>query len=99
LTNSNEIARNEEGETKTVVWVSLNENYYGVRLAANDVGDAPKKFWGHDEYEYCVDVPKSEFGRLLVFLLKEKYIGNIGAVEDFRVFCKKNNIAHEFWNA
>ena len=39
------------------------------------MGDAPKRVWGRDEYEYWVDVPKAAAGRLLLLLLKEKYDG------------------------
>ena len=29
-------------------------------MSAYDLGEAPERFWGHDDYEYWVDVPSTE---------------------------------------
>jgi hypothetical protein len=53
---------------------------------------------GDSDYEYLIDVPASEIGRLLLLLLKEKYDGDTEAVSKFKTFCESNGIAHSFFN-
>jgi len=95
MSDSIEIVRHEGEGISTFISVKLQHDG-GVVIQAVDLGDVPKRFWGSSGYEYLVDVPAAATGRLLLLLLKEKYAGNVGAVEDFREFCKSNDIAHQF---
>jgi hypothetical protein len=70
----------------------------GLRLEGDDVGQRVQEIWGDSDYEYWVDVPASEIGRLVLLLLKEKYDGDTEAVSKFRTFCESNGIAHSFFN-
>lgn len=69
-----------------------------VSLNAQDMGTHVKEVWGDSDYEFCVDVPASALRKLLYTLLREKYTGRDEAVDEFRAFCKREDIEHE-WNS
>ena len=95
MSSSIEIAQQKKAGTDIFIRVSLRDDG-GVRFEGQDIGDSVKEILGDDDYEYWVDVPASETGRVLLLLLKEKYNGNIQAVTDFRSFCESNGIPHQF---
>ena len=45
--------------------------------------------------EYHVNVPAAAVPKLVFALLREKYLGRSGAVQEFREFCEKEGI--ELW--
>jgi hypothetical protein len=67
-------------------------------LDGGDIGERVEQIWGDEDYEYWVEVPGSEIGKLLLLLLKEKYNGNINAVDEFKAFCESNGIICQFMN-
>ena len=95
MSSSIEIAQQKQAGIDIFLRVSLRDDG-GVRFEGQDIGDSVKEIWGNDDHEYWVDVPGSEVGRLLLLLLKEKYDGNTQAVTDFRSFCERNGIRHQF---
>lgn len=90
-----DIARKEFPGVSVSISVSTNPDG-GVRVEGGDVGDRVKEWHGEDDYEYWVDVPASEIGKLVLLLLKERYEGNLDAVSEFRTFCETKGIAHKF---
>jgi hypothetical protein len=91
------IARQESSDITISIHAQLSADG-GLRLEGSDIGKRVKEIWGDSDYEYSVDVPASETGRLLLLLLKEKYDGDIQAVSKFKTFCESNGIAHSFFN-
>jgi hypothetical protein len=69
-----------------------------VRIDAQDMGESVKEIWGDSDYEFWVDVPETQLEKLLFALLREKYFGRIGAVDEFRDFCQANKIEHKWDN-
>jgi len=69
-----------------------------VSLDAQDMGEFTKKAWGDDDYEFWVNVPATALRKLAFALLREKYAGRSGAVDEFRAFCEKEMIEHEWDN-
>jgi len=69
-----------------------------VRLDAQDMGKLVEEVWGDTDYEFCVDVPATALRKLAFILLRERYAGRSGAVDEFRAFCKREGIEHE-WNS
>ncbi len=69
-----------------------------VRLDCQDIGDAAERVWCADDYEFWIDVPAGEIRKLAFALLREKYAGRSGAVDDFRNFCKEAGIEHRWDN-
>jgi hypothetical protein len=91
------VAERERPGLAESIWVNLDANG-SLNFHGQDLGDDIKPIWGDDEYEYGIIVPSAEIGRLVLLLLKEKYDGDIGAVDKFQKFCKDNKIANEFWS-
>jgi hypothetical protein len=69
-----------------------------VRLDAQDMGKLVEEVWGDTDYEFCVDVPATALRKLAFILLRERYAGRSGAVDEFRAFCKREGIEHK-WNS
>jgi hypothetical protein len=61
-------------------------------FGGQDLGDDLEPLCGVDEYDYEVVVPASEIGRVALLLLKEKFDGDLEAVEKFKKFCDANEI-------
>jgi hypothetical protein len=67
-----------------------------VRLDAQDMGKVVEEVWGDDDYEFWVDVPATALRKLVYALIREKYLGRSGSVDEFRAFCIENEIEHEW---
>jgi hypothetical protein len=67
-----------------------------IRVDAHDMGPTIERVWDHEDYEFSVGVPSSAVGRLAFELLRDKFAGNVKAVDDFRKFCEERGILHEF---
>jgi hypothetical protein len=67
-----------------------------LRLDAQDMGKFVEETWGDSDYEFWIDVPSSALPKLVFVLLREKYSARSGAVDEFREFCKKEGIEHEW---
>ena len=87
------LARQEGVEYRSVL---LSVSSTQIRLSTTDAGPKVLRFWQHEEYEFWVDVTAAGVPSLILALLKEKYQGNLSAVDEFRSFCKENNVPHEF---
>ena len=93
-TYSAEIYRQEGAEFRSV---RLSVRVDGsLRLDAQDMGKFVEETWGDSDYEFWVDVPASALPKLVFALLREKYSARSGAVDEFREFCKKEGIEHEW---
>jgi hypothetical protein len=93
-TCSAEIYR-QEGENFRAVNVSVDADG-SVRLHAQDMGKRVEEIWGDSDYEFWVHVPSAEIHKLAFALLREKYAGCEGAVDEFRSFCQREGIEHEW---
>lgn len=89
-----EIARQEGTEFRSVR-LSLKDDG-AILMDAQDMGPLVEKVWGDSDYEFWVHVPPEAVGTLAFELLREKYAGQLGAVDAFRDWCKTHGIAHEF---
>src|SRR5215204_4237850 len=88
-----EIARQEGPEFRSV---SLSTSASGLRMDAHDIGPAVERTWNHDDYEFWVSVPGEALPAVVFALLKEKYSGRLGAVDEFKVFCEQHSIPHNW---
>jgi hypothetical protein len=68
------------------------------KIDAHDMGPTIKQVWDHDDYEFSVTVPAAAVARLAFELLKEKFAGNLKAVDALRSFCEERSIEHEFFS-
>lgn len=68
----------------------------GLQLNAIETGPEVQNFWGTENYEYWVNIPLAELGKLAFHLLRERYAGQSEAAEELRAFCERNGIDHRF---
>ena len=54
------------------------------------------RFWGDDDYEFWVQVPSASVPKLAFELLREKFSGQLDAVDAFRAWCRTHDVQHEF---
>ena len=67
-----------------------------VRIDAQDMGKVVEEVWGDSDYELWVDVPATALHKLTFALLREKYAGGDKAVNEFREFCQREELEHEW---
>jgi hypothetical protein len=87
-----EIAR-EDGVEFRSVGLHLEDDG-GIKMDAQDIGPTVTRTWGHDDYEFWVRVPSAS--KLALELLREKFSGQLGAVDAFRSWCKAHGVEYEF---
>lgn len=92
--HSIEIARQEGTEFRSVR-LTLDEDG-AIKMDAQDIGPTVIQIWGEDEYEFWVRVPPASLSKLAFELLREKFSGQLGAVDAFRDWCTKHGVQHEF---
>ncbi len=93
-TYSAEVYR-QEGDNFRSVNLSIDADG-SIRLQAQDMGKLVEEIWGDSDYEFWVHVPPAEIRKLAFALLRQKYAGREGAVDEFRSFCKREAIEHEW---
>jgi hypothetical protein len=67
-----------------------------VFMETQDMGEQVERIWGDSDYEFWIDVPAGALTKLVFALLRNRYAGQAGAVDEFRDFCKKEGIDHEW---
>ncbi len=67
-----------------------------LQISGQDVGDAPRQWWGDSDYEYWVVVKADQKDRVLLALLEKLYAGNSCADSEFMALLKARNIPFEF---
>jgi hypothetical protein len=67
-----------------------------VVIDAQDTGEYVERTWGDSDYEFWVDIPAGALAKLVFALLRDRYAGQPGAVDNFRDFCRKEQIDHKW---
>jgi hypothetical protein len=89
-----EIARQEGTEFRSVRLALEDDG--AIRMDAQDIGPIVTQIWGDDDYEFWVRVPSALVSKLAFELLREKFAGQLDAVDSFRNWCKTRGVEHEF---
>jgi hypothetical protein len=89
-----EIARQEGAEFRSVRLVLEDDGT--IKMDAQDIGPTVTRIWGDDDYEFGVSVPAASLPQLAFELLREKFLGQLGAVDAFREWCTTHGVQHEF---
>jgi hypothetical protein len=89
-----EIARQEGAEFRSVRLALEDDG--AIKMDAQDMGPTVTQIWGDEEYEFWVRVPPHSLPKLAFELLREKFSGQLGAVDAFRDWCKAHAVQHEF---
>ena len=85
-----------DGPTRVRIDAEITDNG-DLQLGGHDIGEAPKKWWGHDDYEYIVTVRQKDRDRLLLALLAELFGDDASAVSRFRDFVKEKDVPYEWF--
>ena len=89
-----EIARQEGTEFRSVRLALEDDGT--IKMDAQDIGPIVTQIWGDDDYEFWVRVPPASLPKLAFELLREKFSGQLGAVDAFRDWCTTRGVQHEF---
>jgi hypothetical protein len=89
-----EIARQDGAESRSVHLALEHDG--GIKMDAQDIGPTVTQIWRDDDYEFWVRVPPASVSKLAFELLREKFSGQLGAVDAFRDWCKAHGVHHEF---
>jgi hypothetical protein len=89
-----EIARQEGTEFRSVRLTLEDDG--AIKIDAQDIGPNVTRIWGDDDYEFCVRVAPAALPTLAFELLREKFAGQLGAVDAFRDWCKTHGVEYEF---
>jgi hypothetical protein len=95
-TYSVELYRQEGAEFRSVRLTVKPDG--SVLVDAQDIGKSVAEIWGDDDYEFWVDVPATAIRKLVFALLRDRYAGRSGAVDEFNEFCEKEGIDHKWDN-
>ena len=85
----------QRGETSRFIDAEINKDGDLV-VSGQDVGKAPREFWGDADYEFWVFVRGEHKDDVLLALIEKLYSGSGSAVTDFREFLKSRGIPNEF---
>lgn len=92
-----EIARREGSDFRSVRLTIGDDR--ALTMDAQDIGPHGTGILGPDEdneYEYWVRIAPNAVPKLAFELLREKFAGQLGAVDALRDWCKARGIEHEF---
>lgn len=86
-----------ESRGKTSIFINAEIKQNGdLQLSGQDVGEAPKEYWGDSDYEYWLTVPGEHKDDVLLLLIERLYRGNASVVSEFRELLESSGIPCEF---
>lgn len=65
-------------------------------LSGQDLGEAPRQFFGASDYEYWLTIDVAHKDRVLLALLEKLYAGNVLVVSQMRELLKVKGIPAKF---
>jgi hypothetical protein len=86
----------QDGEEFSSIRLSLSASG-AIELSGQDIGPTVREFFNHDDYEYIVTIPPEAVAKLAFELLKDRYRGNLHAVEQFRDYCNERGIPNKWF--
>lgn len=89
-----EIARQDGIEFRSVRLTLEDDG--AIKMDAQDMGPTVTQVWGDDDYEFWVHVAPTAVAKLAFELLREKFAGQLRAVDAFREWCKAHGVEHKF---
>ena len=69
-----------------------------LRFSGHDMGEAPERFFGDDEYEYWLVVEAIDKDRILLALIDKLYAGNLTVISEFQSLLGSEGIPSRFWS-
>lgn len=65
-------------------------------LSGQDLGKAPRKFFGDSDYEYWLRISASNKDQVLLALIEKLYSGNPSLISQLREYLQSKGIPSEF---
>ena len=65
-------------------------------FSGQDVGEAPQKYWGDQDYEYWLTVDAADKDRVLLALVDKLYSGNASLISDIQDLLESEGIRGTF---
>jgi hypothetical protein len=84
-----------EGPTTTRIDVEITEEG-DILFSGQDVGEAPERFWGDEDYEYWLKISATDKDRVLLALIEKLYSGNPSVISEIKDFLNSRDIPSEF---
>ena len=84
-----------EGPTSVHIEAEITDRG-DLLLSGQDVGDAPREFFGDADYEYWLRIEARNKDRLLLALLGKLYSGDPSLISQFREYLESKGIPAEF---
>jgi hypothetical protein len=83
------------GDTTILIDAEIAESG-SLQVYGQDLGDAPRQFWGDSDYEYWVTIRPEYKDWVLLTLIEKLYGSNSSAVTEFQEFLRSKGIPCEF---
>lgn len=68
-----------------------------LEISGQDIGEAPRQFFDHDDYEFIMTVAGPAKDALLLALIASAFGGKPSAFDDARVFLAANQIEYSYF--
>jgi hypothetical protein len=81
----------ERGPTSRFIHARIEDNGSLV-IEGQDVGEAPRKWFDDDDYEFWVTVKPEDEDRLILALIQNQFGGKFSAVDEVREFLREKGI-------
>ena len=82
---------------KTSIYIDAEIRGNGdLQFSGQDLGEAPREFFGDSDYEYWLTVSKEHKDDVLLLLIEKLYGGNSSAVSEFKRLLESSGIPSEF---
>lgn len=65
-------------------------------FSGQDVGAAPEKFWGDEDYEYWLKISAADKDRILLALIEKLYSGNPSVTSEIKEYLDSKGISSAF---
>lgn len=65
-------------------------------FSGQDVGEAPQRFWGDEDYEYWLKISAADKDRVLLALIEKLYSGNPSVTSEIKEYLDSKGIPSEF---
>ena len=85
----------ERGETSIFIDASIDDEG-NLLISGQDVGKAPKEFWGDSDYEYWITISAEDKDKVLLIILESLYKGDLHIISKFRNLLDEKGIMYEF---
>jgi hypothetical protein len=86
---------NVKGATSTYIDVEITKEG-DLLFSGQDVGEAPKTFFGDSDYEYWLRISAADKDRVLLALIEKLYSGNPSVVSEVQGYLDSKSIPSEF---